>query len=440
MKRFFFRLRPLSLAVLLLASLSLSLLNTSSVNAASAYDTAWNPIDNLEIYDQAYNTCTVPNDITDNFSDTINNVSKWVTSTDYDAYQPLLGETGVKYVIASYVPQTNVRGMYIYATTGDAHLEWSTDHVNLVSTEDIIYYRIVNKGYYYGGSNCEALVWDAANAGTSIAVSYTSGSVRPFEVTGDIDLNLPDDYEGLVPETTGGTQEHLTPYFNYTVNDQEVTISYKGYIPSGGCQSINYIYSKDGGASSEITTLAPNVPYTFTGSGNGTYMILADYNTVPGPCIDGYDFPENTVIDIVEFPIVLNGKSFAGSTSDLVCANEDGVTTCEGNEMPEIFTKLDGYAASTYGLQKFILAPLHYFNSLSGNFGVCSPITLPSVRGFNIEIECLGDRLMDNFPVLVATYQIILTALCFYWVAVKSLRMIRDVQDPQQTRITVMSL
>lgn len=98
------------------------------------------------------------------------------------------------------------------------------------------------------------------------------------------------------------------------------------------------------------------------------------------------------------------------------------------------------HMATDYGLQKFILAPIEFVASLPSRTDNCQSISLP-ILNTTTPLKCVSPMLKQSFlSGVIPIYLTVLYAVTTYWVAVKSMGVIKDSTNPLHDKIDVLKL
>lgn len=285
---------------------------------------------------------------------------------------------------------------------------------------------------------------DVPSVGNKIFIS-TFPTVYPEGYNGEL---IPDTYE---PVPDGGD----FPDFLRTVDRFNIKVIYLKNlaIPEGlvgGTNfNINYkLYDEQDNLIDEQTLAAapqvqyPNATYNFDVTNLGLYKMVATAvkRDAPPPLLSP-DIPPT--VKPTTFQILVNGKSYSSSTLEDNCT-ADGVCTTELDPATRLIRSmtinLGGMPIS--GLQQTILQPIAFVASLPSYTENCSPISLPfpAFIGGTLTFPCMSNTYKDNFNAIYVMYQTIISGLVAYWVSIRIFSSVKDIANPKDDRIEVVTL
>lgn len=264
-------------------------------------------------------------------------------------------------------------------------------------------------------------------------------------------VNYPPNYEGAQVPDSWNPQVLPIPVFDWTVTQTgKLTIRYAQNLdppPDGKftlgiwkcaddwkdgdpCNTQTIYQNMDSAPASTAKWDGPLPPpmvgqYELPSQGN--YVAIIHNSCIIGkPCVNK--------VESISFNMDWDGRSFlSGQTS----ATETSTKVLQN----PIWVALNNISTPTYGIQAIIQAPITFAHGLVSQVGNCTSITFPKVRTLEFVFPCIGPTIKNNFGTLVTIYQTILTALVFYWIAISSMRFIKNAQKPDgDDSIRVMDL
>lgn len=287
----------------------------------------------------------------------------------------------------------------------------------------------------------DGTLWPSAAVNTYI--STPDGSTKSI-ITNVTHYNYPAGYQGRNIRAEIKTPTALTPDYGWQINEAgDLKITYLKNLPYF-LTGTNYVVidkmnEKWNGIDSNLTTLTVQpagwLDETHTlPSGAGYYMIRVDHDQQ----LDSPPWPDQDVepytINQRWIQVYWDGENAASGTT----------VGCSG--ICNDFTENDpgfgkGAEFDQYGLQSMLLAPIEFIAKLPALGQSCTPITGQLGWIGSMTIPCLKETVYQpHFGAMLALYQTVITGLTAYWVSIKILGTIKDMQSPDKDRIEVAQL
>lgn len=475
------------LSVLLFAvvlSSIVSIVSTTQVSASSAYDNLYQTTDKLILKnDQNANTIDLSVGQNPDYIQYILQESNWWFNQRDITYTVYRDSFVQAYANGSVFVSHGVYNEAIYVAwtvTPDMYINWTAGGGSYITGKAPVGVQLWSVAiYYYNGV---PYTWAQSNdAGGSATLSYPD--VMKNYYTKNVNLNLPSGYAGEAVRTSPPSpiediSDQMTFSYEYDPLTKKVMIWNSTPNPPlddtqlwcGWNITNNYVSSED--LITYYTTTGYREP---EGSAWGTnscrdvITIETDGNSVLDVTLTAKDDDGNLYGEISQNVDALADYKIsgtAGSTWNTVESDyEDCSThgwdvaprlTCEITNLgrrirdfflaiftpsPETIVRLMDEDNGTFGLTTVITAPLNVIQTLSDAYGTCQPLDLPlPFVNRTIQLPCMNNFYQQYGGAFYTIYQVIVSGVMAYWVAVRVLAMVKGFKDPKDDKVELFDL
>lgn len=422
------------LSIILLTAVSGAcsvLFTSSSASASSIFDQKIETTETLKL--NVGNTTYCPEySMETQWASVVTTKEKWNNQGQFAEFSGLFKSAVAQ---GSYGVIARSGYIWIIGSTRPGKLIWQPngDYVGFVSDQsDAQYFQIglYDKGSYNGNTGqCgqPIIAWAGTDTKNSLGYTYiidsphTNGKI--FLMAG-VDFNYPPNYAGQQIQGSWTAPADNKLRFGWSV-DQD------GNVSAVDSQNVHADMIKNCGVTwtlynSTIEYQKGSVVDTKTQPQTKEY----DYGKIP----QGYYILEEKPNACV--PFVDDGKIQAGTQNIEFKGLFIGGMSGTNKESSTIFG--ENNPLSQFGLTQAINAPLLAIQRLATTS--CTPITLPMFNGSNITAPCTSAFYSAKLPAVYTFWQIALTGMVAYAVAIGIIRHTKVLLNPDDDRIEVISL